>query len=309
MKKHSKVIAFIVMLILVISITGCASYDFAEEDTIIITAADAIELAKQENVVIVDAQAQDEYAEGHVSGAVNISLSEVVVNTPFPNMLAPKEQIEKVMEQNGISNDTTIIIYDNINNMDASRIWWTLLVYGHENAKIVSGGLNALRNANVNGANITTDVPQITQATFKAQEANTTYIATKEDVEAIVNVPDENVILLDTRSPEEYNMGTIPGSINVNYINNNYNDGTIKAPNDVQIMYIEKGLTPEKTAIMYCKTSIRGAETFAALWNAGYRNLKLYDGAWVEWSADETMPSDTPSDNQTPVQPNDQDNS
>lgn len=310
MKKHSKVIAFMFMLILVVSITGCASYDFAEESTIIVTAADAIELAKDENVVLIDAQSADDYANGHAEGAVNISLSEVVVNTPFPNMLAPKEQIEKIMGQNGISNDTTVIIYDNINNMDASRIWWTLLVYGHENAKVVSGGLNALRNANGNANTyITTDIPNIKQTTFKAQEANTAYIATKKDVEALVNVPDDNVVLIDTRSPEEYNMGTIPGSLNINYIKNDYVDGTIKSASDIQIMYIEKGLTPEKTAITYCKTSIRGAQTFVALWNAGYRNIKLYDGAWAQWSADKEMPSDNPSDNQKPIESNDQDNS
>ena len=309
MKKHSKIIAFIIVLILTISITGCASYDYAEEDTIIITAADAIELLKQDNVVLVDAQSHDDYLKGHVAGAVNISLSEVVVNTPFPNMLAPKEQIEKVMGKNGITNETTIVIYDDINNMNASRIWFTLLVYGHENARIVSGGLNALRNANVDGATITTDVPKIKQTTYKAQQADMSYISSKKDVEDVVNVPNENTILLDTRSPEEFSMGTIPSSINVNYIYNNYNDGTFKSPNDMQIMYIEKGITPEKTTIMFCKTSVRGAQTFAALWNAGYRNIKLYDGAWVEWSSDESMPSDTPSDNQTPVQPNDQDNS
>jgi thiosulfate/3-mercaptopyruvate sulfurtransferase len=35
---------------------------------------------------------------------------------------------------------------------------------------------------------------------------------------------------------------------------------------------------------MYCKTSIRGAATYLALYNAGYRNLRLYDGAWLEWT-------------------------
>ena len=32
------------------------------------------------------------------------------------------------------------------------------------------------------------------------------------------------------------------------------------------------------------------AQTYLALYNAGYRDLKLYDGAWVEWSANPMNP-------------------
>ena len=41
---------------------------------------------------------------------------------------------------------------------------------------------------------------------------------------------------------------------------------------------------------MFCKTSVRGAQTYLALYDAGYRNLKLYDGAWLEWSASPANP-------------------
>jgi thiosulfate/3-mercaptopyruvate sulfurtransferase len=41
---------------------------------------------------------------------------------------------------------------------------------------------------------------------------------------------------------------------------------------------------------MFRKTSIRGARTYLALYNAGYRDLKLYDGAWLEWSSNPMNP-------------------
>ena len=142
-----------------------------------------------------------------------------------------------------------------------------------------------------------------------ATDLNKDYIAYKSDVENQVNVPDANVMLIDTRTKEEFNAGTIPSSVNIDYISNNYNDGTFKSVRDIQIMYLGNGLKPEMSTILYCKTSIRGAETFAALWNAGYRNIKLYDGAWLEWSSDKDAPSDIPAESSTPVISSGQDNS
>jgi thiosulfate/3-mercaptopyruvate sulfurtransferase len=306
MRKLSLVMVLCLTLISTVIFSGCAAYDFAETDQVIISAKEAIALMNQPNTVLVDMQSKDDYANGHIENAVNIPRSAINVDEPFSNMMAPKEIIEEVMGQSGISNDTIVIAYDNTNSMDASRLWWTLMVYGHENVKVISGGFKSLKSE---GANVTKEVPSVSKTTFTASDLNTNYIAYKADVEAQVNEPDPNVCLLDTRTIEEYSAGTIPGSLHIDYVENLYKDGTFKSSRDIQIMYLEEGLKPENTAIMYCKTSIRAANTFVALWNAGYRNLKLYDGAWSEWSADENAPSDAPPENDVPVTSSPQDNS
>lgn len=306
MRKLSLLLVLCMVLVSAVGLTGCASYDFAETDTAVISAEDALAIMAEGDAVLVDMQDEGDYNKNHVENSVNIQRSDINVNEPFSNMLAPKGIIEDVMGSRGISNDTMVIAYDNKNNMDASRLWWTLKVYGHENVKVVSGGLSAFETA---GAACTEMPTVIKKAKFTASDINEDFIATKVDIEAQVNEPDSNIMLIDTRSFEEFNAGTIPSSVNIEYLKNNHKDKTIKSSRDIQIIYIEKGLDPEMTAVLYCKTSIRGAETFVALWNAGYRNIKLYDGAWLEWSADENAPSDTPADNSTPVNSNSQDNS
>ncbi|EOD01220.1 sulfurtransferase [Caldisalinibacter kiritimatiensis] len=280
---------------------GCSSFS-GETGTEIIDAKEAINLFNQENVIIVDAQHPDAYSVRHVENSVNISRGDIVVSEPVPNLLAPKSQIEELMSSRGISNDSIVVIYDNNKNMDSARLWWTLKVYGHENVKVVSGGLKALAAA---GAEFTTEVPDVTPTEYIAKEKNTDMIATIEDVKAQVNEPKDNVMLIDTRSQEEYNAGTIPSSVLVNYVNNINDDGTYKTVSRIQAMYLDEGLLPKDTAIMYCKTSIRGAQTYLALYNAGYRNLKLYDGAWVEWSKDKSLPVQMPDN--TEVEINEQD--
>jgi thiosulfate/3-mercaptopyruvate sulfurtransferase len=293
----------LVIMILIFVLTGCMGTETpGEKGQEIINAKKALKSLSGENVVLVDVQNSSAYKNGHIEGAVNINRNNITTFSPFPNMLASAEQVEKVLGKNGISNDTTIIIYDDNNNMDAARLWWTLKVYGHKNVKVVSGGLKAMLRA---GADISTIIPDLKTVTYEITVKNEEIIATREDVETVVNNPQDDVILLDVRTEKEYSEGTIPGSILLDYIVNNYDDGTFRPVRQIHTLYRDKGITPEKTVIMYCKTSIRGAQTYLALYNAGYRKLMIYDGAWIEWSADSSLPVQTPDGTQ--IQPNFQD--
>jgi thiosulfate/3-mercaptopyruvate sulfurtransferase len=290
MKSITRLFTVAMILSLAILTVGCGTSNSGKE---IIGAKQALELVKKDNVVLVGVQKPEGilYADKHVKGAVKIDLDDVVTNDPVVNMLAPKEQIEKVMSEKGISNTTTVVIYDTNNNMDAARLWWTLKVYGHENVKVVSGGMEALKKV---GAEITSEVPEIKTSKYVANDKNSDMIASIDEVKDQVTSPKTNTILLDTRSKEEYDEGTIPGSVLLEYINNDYSDGTYKPVEVIKIQYIEKDIKAKNNVIMYCKTSIRGAQTYLALYNAGYRNLKLYDGAWVEWSSKGALPIQKP---------------
>lgn len=286
MKFISRILSVVMLLSLSILAVGCGTSKSSQE---IIGANQALELLKKDNVIIVAAQGSKKavYGEEHVKGAVKIDISDVVISEPVVNMLAPKEQIEKVMGELGISNDTTVILYDTNNNMDAARVWWTLKVYGHENLKVVSGGLDALKKA---GSEMTSEVPTVEATKYVAKDRNNDMIAGIDEVKAQVTSPDNNTRLLDTRSQKEYEDGTIPGSVLLDYINNDYSDGTYKPVEVIKIQYIENNIKSKNDVIMYCRTSHRATQTYLALYNAGYRNLKLYDGAWIEWSSNSSLP-------------------
>lgn len=269
-------------------VTGCTARPSAPTGTEIVTAREALTLVAQAGTVLVDARPAMDYRDGHVQGAVNVSRADIVVNTPYPNMLADVEQIERVMSSRGIGNDTLVVVYDDNNNMDSARLWWTLKVYGHHNVKVVSGGLQALRAA---GAVEDAAVVQVTPARFTAQPADQSMMISAGEIRAALNADEPGFKLVDTRTIQEVEEhGTIPGSVLIDYRENNFRDGTIRPAQHIRIKYLEAGIDFDDTVVMYCQTSIRGAETFLALYNAGYRNLKLYDGAWVEWSANPMNP-------------------
>jgi thiosulfate/3-mercaptopyruvate sulfurtransferase len=278
------------VLLLVLTLSGCGA-KYAESGTVIISGKEALKLIGTPDTVLVDAQKATSYAKEHVAGAVNIERNDIVVTRQVVNMLAPAETIEQVMGSRGISNDTQVIIYDDNSNMDAARLWWTLLAYGHENAKVVSGGLQELKRV---GAQITDTDVEPTAAVFKAAPLNTSMLIEADEILAGIGKADSSMVLVDTRTLEEYNAGTIPGSVLLNYEGNNFFDGTYRSVQDIKIRYKEAGVMPEDTVVLYCRTSIRGAQTYLALYNAGYRNLKLYDGAWLDWVLDTTRPVEIP---------------
>src|SRR6056297_1175189 len=181
MKKLTTII--FVLLTFAIIFTGCeADITFpGEEGQDIITANQALKMIEEEDVVVVDTQKSGDFKDQHLDGSVNIARNDITTFGPYPNMLADASKVESSLGENGISNQTKVIIYDNNNNMDAARLWWTMLVYGHDtaNMKVISGGLNALEEA---GANFVSGDYEAEAVEYTASEKNEEYVATKEEV-------------------------------------------------------------------------------------------------------------------------------
>jgi len=306
MKKTAKLL--LLLLTFAIILTGCEA-DISVPGEVgqdIITADEALKMIEEGEVVVVDAQQSGDFEDQHLDGAVNIARNDITTFGPYPNMLADASKVESSLGENGISNQTKVLIYDNNNNMDAARLWWTMLVYGHDTAKmkVISGGLHALEEA---GANFGSGEYEVEAVEYKAAEKNEELIAAKEEVLAEVNNPSENLEILDVRTAEEVSKGIIPGAIHINYVNNIKDNGEFYPPSYIQRYYPDNGITPDEEVIMYCQTSIRAAQSFIALHNAGYRDLKLYDGAWIEWSSDSSTPKAVPTG--APAKPSAQDGS
>lgn len=296
-----KITIFSLLLMLAAMMTGCSSHTFVQGESLVLPVEELSSYSGQERVVIVDTRTAEEYAAGHVSGAVNIPTEDIVINVPVKNMLTSKKKIEKVMGSNGISNDTLVLAYDG-NKMGASRLLWTLFMYGHQNVKVLDGGFEAIQNA---GIALNTDVPTPEPAVFTAQEPTRNWLADMDEVRQQAEQPDSQVILLDVRSHEEYaGAGKVPGSVIIPYETNFFSDGTFKTTQITRINYLEEKIYPENEMIIYCQTSMRAAPVFVQLYEAGYRNIRIYDGAYLEWSSGSSNPVEMPAGNAAPVKKN-----
>ena len=87
--------------------------------------------------------------------------------------------------------------------------------------------------------------------------------------------------------------GRIPTSILSDWANSiEYSgDKTIKDPETIRKLLASKGITKDKNVIIYCHSGVRSAHTTFVLTQVlGFENVSNYDGSWIEWSFNESLP-------------------
>lgn len=287
MRKNKIISVFSLLMVLLLAVPSCSFIDYADSDTLIVDGKKVVELLNK-GYILVDAQKASSYRKEHIESAVNIERKAIMVKVPVANTLAGADIVAKAAGNAGLTENSDIVIYDDNKNMDASRLYWTLKIWGHKgDIVIVSGGLLSLAKS---GLAISKEATEVSPVTYNTGTFESSMIADKEEILAMIDDPADNFVLIDVRTDEEYHAGTIPGSIHINHEKNlfvNDEKGTTFRPvSHNRILYKELGITPDCDIVMYCKSSVRASNTYAALYNAGYRNLRVYDGAWLEWSAE-----------------------
>jgi thiosulfate/3-mercaptopyruvate sulfurtransferase len=277
-----RIISISLIGILAFSLVGCNVTEFKEGENLI-EASELVSLLSESNTVVIDARSEEEYNNGHLQGAINLPPSLLTVSEPVSGMIASKSQVEKVLGEHGISLDSKVYIYDNEGGVFASRVWWVLKSYGHETVKVINNGEKAIVALSPNQLKLTLEVPQITPVEYIAKELDLTTYASIDEVNAVVTGQKEARII-DVRTQAEFDEGAIPTAILYPHTKNLYNDGSFRSGRDIYLDYNDLGIDKDVPVILYCKTSFRATQTLLLLKEAGYNNVKVYDGAWLEWS-------------------------
>ncbi len=256
----------------------------------VITAKELKTLAKSGDVIIVSARNASDYGAKHINGAINIDHKSLYKADGVPSMLKSADEIAKIFGEKGISEKSKIVIYDTGSNKAAGRLYWIFKYLGVTDVNILDGHLKAW--GKIRGK-VTKNATTITQTSFNATP-NPAILADMSYVKA--HKDDAGVILLDVRSADEFTgtdtdkkisrYGHIPGAKNLEFKAVINEDGTIKSKDEIVAAMNAVGVTADKEIILYCASSVRAGIVFMALTDVlGYTNVKVYDGAFYEWSA------------------------
>ena len=249
--------------------------------------------ASSELPVLLDLRPAETFADGHIPGAVHLDLFGVsLIDTDPAPLSAFLWMIGHLLASRGVSPSSTIVVYDEQSGIRAARAFWFLEFFGHLRVRQLDGGFGAWTRER---RPVSRDAAVPNSSGWKAGQVNER-LATWREVRDRLGAAD--LAVLDTRSKGEYHGttvrakrgGAIPGAVNIEWTQNLKDDGTFKSAPELQRLYEEAGITPDKEVITYCQGGYRAAHSYLALRLLGYPRVRNYIGSWKEWGDRDDLP-------------------
>lgn len=241
--------------------------------------------------------ARADYEQGHIPGALYVDWTRDIVNLSdaVEAQIASPEQFAEVMGQLGIGDQHLVVAYDaHPASQFATRLWWALRYYGHQQVVVLNGGLPKWL---AEQRSLDKATPAYPAALF-TPHIQPQLRATAEDVLALLGK--SGVSLLDARDHGQYSgktargegrRGHIPGAINLpreDLINPQ--DGTFRSNAELQQAFTEAHVTPDQHVVAYCNGGVAATSVLFSLAMLGYPQLTNYDGSWNEWGVRHDLP-------------------
>lgn len=261
-----------------------------QADSFHITASE-LQNTPQEQVML-DCRSPELYAESHLPGAINFPESWTYHHKRTDGRIVKPARIQKLLQRMGITKNTPVVIYDRGDMLSASRLFWTLEVYGLKRIKVLDKGYKNWLNLNLP---TTQNTPE-TQSSRYVPSIDPERLATKLTTQIATQNPSQ--IIVDARSNKAYQglissakrFGHIPGAINIpaqHNLESNQNIPGFKSLKELSMLYAQ--IPKQKKVILYCAIGRASTTNYLALRELGY-NVANYDASWKEWANDLTLP-------------------
>lgn len=239
------------------------------------------------------------FKKGHIPGSSHVNTNSVESEANQWNLLSA-EHIKQVLLKRGVTSKTTLIVYSKDINA-ASRVAFAALWTGVNNVKVVDGGYDGWKKSDFS----------IQKGAAKSVKAASDFgVDVPANAEYEVKLPadvlkqqaaDPNLILASTRSWPEF-LGKTSGysyikdkgepkgavyakssktSADVAYLLNK--NGTVKTADQILPAWEKWGIKPTSNIDFYCGTGWRAATAFLITYQAGWKNVHVYDGGWYSW--------------------------
>ncbi|HBS28356.1 MAG TPA: hypothetical protein DEB06_02645 [Phycisphaerales bacterium] len=264
------------------------------------------------SIVLIDVRSASKYAQGHIPGAINIPAE--AWRTPdtkpgegvgslihrLPSGLPDVGYYERLLGAAGVERGHDVVVYGNFAGKADGTIPVVILRWlGAARVRFLDG-VGAEEWVKT-GQSLTPTPTVRPPAAFVAQP-QPGVVWTLTDV--LGHLGESEVVFLDCRTEGEFQgtdlrgnkrAGRIPGAVwlDSQTLLDEYSKKTIPKDRVLELL-AERGVTPEKTVVIYCQTGTRCSLPFIQLQDLGFNKVALYDESWLEYGNRDDTPVEAP---------------
>ena len=246
-----------------------------------------------------DKNAEAEFQRAHVPGARRFDVDLIAdPESDLPHTVPSSARFAKLVGALGVSNRSRVVLYDQNGTMWATRAWWMLGLYGHDEAAVLDGGLPKWERE---GRPVETGPAKPAAPASFTPAWRATRVRGIGDMLAAANSPD---LVLDARSAGRFTgaapeiwpglaSGHIPGSRNLPSSDLLAPDGTLLPPEMLRQKLDAVGADGSRPVVTTCGSGVSATLIAFSMARAGLPAAAVYDGSWTEWGGRPDTPKET----------------
>jgi thiosulfate/3-mercaptopyruvate sulfurtransferase len=265
---------------------------------LLVEPAELMALSGSAEIVVIDTRPHEEYAQGHIPGAVLLPgvYDYLVTDTRAAGLQQLDQVLAGLFGQAGLTGRERVVFYEQDTGMRCARGLWMLQYAGHPSVSVLHGGVEGWLAA---GGPLTTEIPGRPRTDFPVR-SRADLLATAEEIRSRQGRPE--FLLLDVRREEEFRgtfyqsccarSGRIPSALWFDW-ERALEHPRLRPLDQIRSELRSAGVTPDKEIVTYCHRGARSANTYLGLKLLGYPKVRNYIGSWHEWSNRPELPMET----------------